>query len=66
MIKDLRDIKVRIIHFDKIASDKTALISRFNCHIRVLDGQNKEHFFRELRHALKFLNDLNFHMIINI
>ena len=63
---NLKDIHINRIHFQELRGKKTALLHRFNAKIRVLDGDNKEHFFSELRHAIKYLIDSNYQMIIHI
>lgn len=58
-------LRLKLIKFFR-HDNKEALISRHNASIRVLDGENKEHFFRELKDAITFLFDQNYHIDLNI
>jgi len=66
MRKNLKDIKINIIHFKNYKENNEAILHRFNCYIRVLDGNNKEHFFNEFHNALKYLMDRGYLMEIDI
>ena len=57
--------KINILKFYR-SDKKTAILHRFNCYFRVLDGENKEHFFRELSHGIKFLLDQKYYIDLNI
>jgi len=59
--------KIKILKFHKyIGGEKTAILSRFNCYIRVLEGDNNELFFRELSAAIKHLLDDNYLIDLDI
>lgn len=57
--------KIKILEFYR-HDNKKAILHRFNAKIRVLDGNNEEHFFRELSNAIKFLLDQKYHIDLNI
>lgn len=57
--------KLKLIKFYR-HDNKTAILSRYNSYIRVYDGDNKEHFFRELSHAIKYLLDEKYFIDLNI
>lgn len=57
--------EVKIIKFYR-SDSKTAILHRFNAYFRVLDGDNKEHFFRELLHGIKHLLDEKYFIDLEI
>lgn len=59
--------RIKILKFHKyIGGEKTAILHRFNAYFRVLDGDNKEHFFNEMSNAIKFLLDKEYLIDLNM
>lgn len=48
---------MRIVEFYKIRDNvqEKAIVTKYNAYVRVLDIDNKEHFFSEFTQAVKFL-----------
>jgi hypothetical protein len=57
--------KIKILKFYR-SDQKSAIVHRFNCYIRVLDGENKESFFRELSQAIKYLLNEGYYIDLNM